>query len=313
VLIFHLGALGDFVLSWPLAMALGRLHAQSRIIYITHGQKGALAERVVGVESMDIESGWHALYSDDPKLPERPTRMLQGAVAVYSFIAAPDDMWAANVRRISGGADVICLQPRPPVDREGHWGEYLLWQLEGRYIAHEGVRQMLRSLMERGLRRTAGTGPVLLHPGAGSPDKCWPLSHYLELAKQLKNAGRAVEMVVGEVELEQWSSADLKAAQNLLPVHRSTTLIELADLLSTASAFVGNDSGPAHLAGILGLPTFVLFGPTDPQIWRPLGPVVHTLRAHPLAGLTPAEVFVWIQSLPRLNPAERRASDDDDE
>lgn len=44
VLIFHAGALGDFVRSWPLGLALGRLYPQSRVIYITHRQKGQLAE-----------------------------------------------------------------------------------------------------------------------------------------------------------------------------------------------------------------------------------------------------------------------------
>src|SRR5688500_10724765 len=61
VLIFHAGALGDFVLSWPLALALGRLYPQSRVIYVTAGQKGALAERVLRVDSTDIESGWHEI------------------------------------------------------------------------------------------------------------------------------------------------------------------------------------------------------------------------------------------------------------
>ena len=55
VLIFHAGALGDFVVSWPLALALGRLHPQLRIIYIAAGQKGKLAEKAIRTESLDIE------------------------------------------------------------------------------------------------------------------------------------------------------------------------------------------------------------------------------------------------------------------
>src|SRR5438067_1389585 len=49
VLIFHSGAMGDFILTWPLALALGRLFPQSRIFYVTHRQKGLLAERVLRV------------------------------------------------------------------------------------------------------------------------------------------------------------------------------------------------------------------------------------------------------------------------
>ncbi|HWP39838.1 MAG TPA: hypothetical protein VNL70_02845, partial [Tepidisphaeraceae bacterium] len=58
VLIFHQAALGDFVVTWPIAMALSRIWPQSRIIYVTHGQKGALAERVLRVERADAEAGW---------------------------------------------------------------------------------------------------------------------------------------------------------------------------------------------------------------------------------------------------------------
>ena len=66
VLIFHSGALGDFILTWPLALALGRLFPQSRIYYVTHGQKGALAEKVLRVESVDAEAGWHPLFAEAP-------------------------------------------------------------------------------------------------------------------------------------------------------------------------------------------------------------------------------------------------------
>jgi hypothetical protein len=64
VLIFHSGALGDFILTWPLAVTLGRLLPQSRIFYVTHGEKGKLAEKVLGVESVDLESGWHHLFTE---------------------------------------------------------------------------------------------------------------------------------------------------------------------------------------------------------------------------------------------------------
>ena len=52
ILLFHQGALGDFVLTWPIALALARIHPQSRVFYVTHAQKGKLAEKVLGVESV---------------------------------------------------------------------------------------------------------------------------------------------------------------------------------------------------------------------------------------------------------------------
>src|SRR3954454_9407271 len=101
VLIFHAAALGDFVLTWPLIMALGRLHPQSRIIVVTHASKGSLAELALHVESHDVEQGWHGLFSSDVALAERPAAMLQAAHAVYTFAGG-----AEAIRRLAPEAQL---------------------------------------------------------------------------------------------------------------------------------------------------------------------------------------------------------------
>src|SRR5688572_6498901 len=115
VLIFHAGALGDFVLTWPLVMALGRLHPQSRIIVVTHASKGALAELALHVESHDIEQGWHGLFTPNAALPERPARMLEAAHAVYTFMAGEEAL-----RRLAPEAQLVSLRPTPPADYVKH-------------------------------------------------------------------------------------------------------------------------------------------------------------------------------------------------
>src|SRR4029078_8229445 len=94
VLIFPQAALGDFIVTWPLAMALSRIMPQSRVIYVTHSQKGKLAERVLHVESADAEGGWHTLLTDSPELPERSAKLLDGAQVVLSFTAGQSDSFA---------------------------------------------------------------------------------------------------------------------------------------------------------------------------------------------------------------------------
>src|SRR5205085_10635975 len=99
VLLFHAGALGDFILTFPLAMALARLHPQSRIIYVTNRQKGQLAEALLRIESTDVESGWHHLYGDPQSLPPPALKLLQGPHSILSFIAADPDAWTHNALR----------------------------------------------------------------------------------------------------------------------------------------------------------------------------------------------------------------------
>jgi heptosyltransferase III len=64
-----------------------------------------------------------------------------------------------------------------------------------------------------------------------------------------------------------------------------------------ADALVCNDTGPAHLAGIIGTPTFALFGPySDARRWKPLGPHVHVKETPDLAHLPADEVFKWVNA-----------------
>jgi ADP-heptose:LPS heptosyltransferase len=62
-----------------------------------------------------------------------------------------------------------------------------------------------------------------------------------------------------------------------VPLHTPGDLMSLADVIGRAGVYVGNDSGPTHLAAQLGVPTIALSGPTDPRKWRPRGARVTTL------------------------------------
>src|SRR4051812_18832705 len=133
ILIFHLGALGDFVVTWPLALALGRLHPQSRIFYVAAGQKGKLAEKALRTESTDIESGWHHLFGGDlSAMPEAARKQLENAHSVYSFIAAPGDAWSNTVRALAPETQLVHLAPRPtePSDFPGHISQWIGDQLK---------------------------------------------------------------------------------------------------------------------------------------------------------------------------------------
>ncbi len=122
---------------------------------------------------------------------------------------------------------------------------------------------------------------LALHPGSGGAAKCWPLERFEVLAQRL--AGEAPFLVVlGPAETgQEWRHVPGAVVARDLPLR------VLGALLSRAGLFVGNDSGVSHLAAAAGAPTLALFGPTDPEVWSPVGRVVRCLRAsdHTLAGL----------------------------
>lgn len=292
VLVFHSGALGDFVLTWPLAVALGRLFPQSRVFYVTQRQKGLLAERALRVESVDVEGGWHHLFSESPALPEPAAKLLGRAHAVFTFVAGPDSVWTRNVARVAPEAQVVSLSQAPPGDFAGHVADYLIEQLKPWPIHEQAVGQILRSVENRGISTAIAPGDVpVLHPGSGSPHKCWPADRFLTLARRLGERGPRPRIVIGEVEAETWPALQVEAFASAGELHRPTDLLGLLDSYLGAGVFVGNDSGPGHLAGILGIPTVSLFGPTDPARWRPLGPRVRVLRKSPIEALDVETVY----------------------
>jgi ADP-heptose:LPS heptosyltransferase len=108
---------------------------------------------------------------------------------------------------------------------------------------------------------------VLIHPGSGSVAKNWPAERFADVIRGLRTP---VRVIVGE--------ADYAAATALEAVRlEQPSLEELAARLAGCRAYLGNDSGVSHLAGLCGAPTFALFGPTDPRVWAPIGPNVHVL------------------------------------
>ena len=292
VLIFHHGALGDFVLTWPLAMALSRVFPQSRIVYVCASQKGALAERVLRVESVDVEGGWHQLFSEAPKLPGPATKLLAGAHSVFTFVAGPQDIWAKNVIALEPQARVVRLEPRPPKDYRGHFTDFLVEQLGNLPAVQAATGAMLRTIDERGIpTSTARGGHVVIHPGSGGEHKCWPRERFVRLIERLRADGRTVRVILGEAELERWPHADVERFEALADVVRPTTLLELFDHVSAAAAAVMNDSGPAHLAAVTGTPTVALFGGSNPTIWRPIGPKVKVIQRESIAAIEPEEVY----------------------
>jgi heptosyltransferase-3 len=186
----------------------------------------------------------------------------------------------------------LTISTLAPDDYAGHQADYLADQLHPWPAAESAAKQILHSIAERGVGAgpVAG-GPVIIHPGGGAARKCWPAERYIDLAHRLKAAGRSVRVLLGEVELEKWEPGVIEAFRTAADAETPKTLLDLLAQITRGSAFIGNDSGPGHLAGIVGLPTLSLMGEASKvERWRPLGPRVTTL-SEPLDTMTVDAVF----------------------
>ncbi|CAN5434255.1 glycosyltransferase family 9 protein [soil metagenome] len=304
VLILHQGALGDFVTSWPLAMAMGRMFPQSRIIYITSREKGRLAERAVRVEAGDTEDGWHMLFAESPKVPESVAKLLAGAHTIFSFISQPGDVVSRNLQGIAPHANRFDMTTNA-TPGSGHVSQRLVDDLKPLPAAAEAVRQMLRSIADRGLGTHRPVGrTVTLHPGSGADRKNWPAERFLELAAALRNAGHDIFTVLGEVEQEKWSPELIARFEAAGRVVTPKTFVDLYEELIRTAAFIGNDSGPGHLAGIIGVPTVSIFGSSDPASWHPLGPRTAVVHRDSLDGVQVADVLEALRGVGAVTQGE---------
>ncbi|HVN03529.1 MAG TPA: glycosyltransferase family 9 protein, partial [Bryobacteraceae bacterium] len=103
---------------------------------------------------------------------------------------------------------------------------------------------------------------AVMHPAASAPDKTWPTVRFVSTARFLKESLDLEPVFIGG------PGDDLSAFAAYRTV-AGAPLAEIKSLLRGASLFLGNDSGPAHMAAAFGLPVVVLFGSSDPAIWHP--------------------------------------------
>jgi len=118
-------------------------------------------------------------------------------------------------------------------------------------------------------RRTNLKPYAVIHPVASHPSKTWPAERFLAVAALL------------DIEPVFIGGQD----DDLTPFQKYRTLAgaplaEIKALLANATLFIGNDSGPAHMAAAFGLPVVVLFGASNIDVWRPWKTAAEAL-SHP--------------------------------
>ncbi len=293
ILVIKLGALGDFVLATGAFAAIRAAHPTDEIILLTTPPFAELA-----AESCYFDRVWTDGRPRSIDLPGRwrLSRKLarSGISRVYDLQTSPRSTsyfrhFPRRARPEWSGIAVGCSHPHENPNRDSlHTIDRLAEQLEMAGISETPFPDL--SWIKGNIARLGlPERYVLLVPGAAPhrPEKRWPATHYAALADRLAEMGLPSVIIGGrtDVALADWivESAGTTKVRSLAA---ETTLGDIGVLARSAAGSVGNDTGPMHIAALLGCPSLVLFSEaSNPALTAPRGPDVGTLQRPKLEDL----------------------------
>lgn len=294
IVVYRAGALGDTLLTFSTLAALRRRWPEARITLICRADVHALAlgsglaDRAYSHEL----AAWAGLFAALAPPSDRVRDDFTDADIAVAW--APDTGGEIGARLQELGVRKIVVAPPPSqTGSQGHVALRLLSALESLGVAVPRDVASLSALLpalrwpqeaqddagaawERIQGELAGRPAVAIHPGSGGARKRWPIGHFARLIHELR--GEFAPILIAGQQDEEFVTQVITGT-GATPIVRDLSVATLAAFLSRCAGYVGNDSGVTHLAGMLGLPTVALFGPTDPALWTPLGPRVLALRS----------------------------------
>jgi heptosyltransferase III len=282
ILVLRGGALGDFIVTLPALALLRQRWPDARIELAGNATAAevARARGMIDAAHSQHEARWGALYGAAP-LPAEFGAWLARFDLVVNYWPDPDGELHRRFPARDGQVFLSAAAMPTIAPAAAHYASALKpLGLETRdffcLIESDAIALHPRAIDVRAIRRAvAADAPIAIHPGSGSPRKNWPLERWAALATWLRDEFAARLLIItGEAE-DQAALASLAAVAERA---HALPLKELAARLRGCRLFLGHDSGVSHLAAACGVPSVLLFGPTDPAMWAPPATHVTVLR-----------------------------------
>jgi len=307
ILVIRLGAVGDVVRTLPAAATLRAAYPQARLAWLV---EPASASVLAGQRWLDevivFPRGALRTALRSGRLPElareaaRFVRQLRGAR--FDLVVDFHAILKSGVLARLSGAPCRVSYARPFAREGAAWFATERARLspprQSRFDRNEALVRYLAiearpperplAVPEPALARAAsalgaGPAPVVIHPGTSdaTPYKRWDPAGYGAVARALSEDGIPCLVTSGPAasDREMAEAVLREAAGAAKPAPPTPTLLDLAALFAHARLYLGADSGPMHVAALVGTPVVQLLGPTDPIENAPYpGTASRTLR-----------------------------------
>lgn len=274
ILLFRLGGLGDLLVALPSANLLRRAFPGAALNLVGRRIYGELLleSRVVDAVFSADDSAWSPFLGGAESVPGGARPGLAGYdLVVGLFQQAGTAPFFGGRRESSPAIRAVRFESASGLSVSRYFFDRTAEFVRGvgAEIAPFETCALLPFPADAVPRRRSRS--AVIHPGSGSPRKCWPLERFLSVMNVLQSAGWTGVLVTGEA--EERMEADLR--NTVFPPGwrwiARPPLAELSRLLRLCAAYLGNDSGVTHLAASCGADVVAIFRKEFVQSWSPFG------------------------------------------
>jgi ADP-heptose:LPS heptosyltransferase len=259
VLMLRALGLGDLLTAVPAIRGVARAFASSRRVLATPAAFASLVERIGGVDALHDASGLDPLGDvGDVEVAFN----LHGSGPQSHRVLLATRPWRLVAFE---HPDIVESAGSPRWDADEH--EVARWC---RLVRANGIDADERDLDLEVEPEPAFDGVTVIHPGAASAARRWPVGRWAAVARAERDAGRRV-VVTGSSAEEPSAKrvADIAGLPASSLLAGRTDVGALASIVAAAAVVLCGDTGIAHLATATRTPSVVLFGPTPPSTWGP--------------------------------------------
>jgi ADP-heptose:LPS heptosyltransferase len=287
IAVIRLRSLGDCVLTTPALALLKACRPDLRIAVVVEDRFATLFEGNPDVSEI-LPPRPAALLAWHPQLAlnfHGGTRSVALALASRSPLRAG---FAHHAYSFLYSAKIPRAQEILGVDRRVHTAEHLASAM---FWLGVPVAEIPRAKLIAKAPASLSGAYAVIHPFASHPEKTWPATRFAAAAQHLRETAGLEPVFLAGPSDDASPFTGFRVVQN-------APLAEVKALMSAAHLFLGNDSGPAHMAAAFGVPVVTLFGPSDPVTWAPWRTESQVLTSHEsIRNISTAQVIAAVEAL----------------
>ena len=279
IVMIHPGGVGDVLLAVPAMVRLRTSFPNHRLVLCAGDQVARLllACRIIDAWASVQGRACADLFAGADSVTGQGRTWLEDCDLAIAWTQDLDGKLNETLKAV-GVREVVVRSPFSTAILATHQRDRFLEAINESPSDDEGnvLLTVTEPLLHLGRACLEATGPsirqslVVIHPGSGSTHKCVAPETLAAVVTALQTSGATPVVLEGPADREPGERL-LQLCANPPIVLKGLDLFTVAGVLAQARLFVGQDSGITHMAGLMGVRTVALFGPTDPDRWAPRG------------------------------------------